>query len=514
MRKMSGKEQGSALLMVCIMVVVVMATIASLFTLSNTSNVAAYEGNKRLIRLYAAEAGLQRAAQIILNKDEATSYSSVGAEWLSDNAGDGPVQWPDGNTSFAVGDCSVEVEVEGLADGWFIVNSSATDTYGDVTTVARTVRGESFWSDYARFVSAGVLNIGSNAYYGGKVHCNSNINVVGEYVKFEDNVTASGKISPYTNKKYPDQNTVFMKDATAGVPEIKLPDADEINSRIDAAGNPSTVEDSEKYQGALVYNAKSPDYKAKVAAATGYTPADTDKVNVDITFQNDVMQIISTVYDSKGKLKATLNESNVGYPHTDDDVAQAIYVGNDVTVRGNISGRTSVLTPKNIYIDGPVRYVDDDGGAMWELVDKDTGDACAFDETKNSWSTMGNWTGSDYEYKVADDWDTRTANIGREMPPVLGLMSGSTIYITGETTNRELHAALFTSGDVIRPKVNGQKQNLYINGAIITAGTNPVSSFFSYRCYAYDPFLKKYPPPEFNQNDKAAFTNWHIVREK
>jgi len=82
----------------------------------------------------------------------------------------------------------------------------------------------------------------------------------------------------------------------------------------------------------------------------------------------------------------------------------------------------------------------------------------------------------------------------------------------GEGDDREIHAALFSSGDVIRPKVSGKKGNLWIQGCIITAGTNPVSSYFSYRCYAYDPYLYGNPPPGFPGGDAPAFKNWHIVQ--
>ena len=193
---------------------------------------------------------------------------------------------------------------------------------------------------------------------------------------------------------------------------------------------------------------------------------------------------------------------------------RAIHCSDAVTVAGNISRRTSVITPKDIHINGPLRYVDDEGGTMWELVDKETGEPATFDEEQNSWSMMGNWSGGDHEYRVAPDWHDRSANAQRGKPPALGLMSGSTIYLDGnDWPNREIHAALFCSGDVVRPGVASKKNNLYIHGAIITAGTNPVSSFFSYRTYAYDPNLRKYPPPEFEQTNSPAFCNWHVIKE-
>ena len=142
---------------------------------------------------------------------------------------------------------------------------------------------------------------------------------------------------------------------------------------------------------------------------------------------------------------------------------------------GNIARRTSIITPRDVYIDGPIRYVDDAGGPLWELRKKDTGDLENFDEASNSWSTMGDWDGPDYEYVQASDWESRPdvatdPVTGDKMLPVLGIVSGETIYISGAQENREIHGALFTSGDVVRPDVGtGKKKNLYTHGALTEA---------------------------------------------
>ena len=136
-----------------------------------------------------------------------------------------------------------------------------------------------------------------------------------------------------------------------------------------------------------------------------------------------------------------------------------------------------------------------------------------FDAATNSWSCMGQWDGPDYVYEEATDWVSRQPQDadGVRFSPALGIVTSKAIYISGEAQNREVHAALFTSGDVVKPAVSGPKTNLYILGAIITTGTNPVSSWFSYRCYAYDPNLRANPPPGFPGGDLAAFGNWHVV---
>jgi hypothetical protein len=157
--------------------------------------------------------------------------------------------------------------------------------------------------------------------------------------------------------------------------------------------------------------------------------------------------------------------------------------------------------------------VDDDNKPQWILRDKKTGEPVAFDDSLNSWSMVGNWNGPDYEYVEAADWDDRRPVVDeKKIDPALGVVTADTIWIKGEAACREIHAALFSSGDVIRPKVSGKKDNLWIQGCIITAGTNPVSSYFSYRCYAYDPYLYGNPPPGFPGGDAPAFKNWHTAQ--
>ena len=149
------------------------------------------------------------------------------------------------------------------------------------------------------------------------------------------------------------------------------------------------------------------------------------------------------------------------------------------------------------------------------LRDKVTKEPVAFDPVADSWSMMGNWNGPDYEYVEADDWAARKPVVdGVPTNPALGLVTVDRLYITGEADCREIHAAIFSSGDVIRPGVGGKKQNLWIHGCIITAGTNPVSSYFSYRTYAYDPHLYGNPPPGFPGGDAPKFANWHLRRNE
>lgn len=475
-----GDRRGSALIVVMVLVIVAGGMLAAMLTIHMARDKAEMAGEENIVRMYAAEAGLERA------KLEVVSDSG----WLAANAGKSAATFTGGATAFTVNGATVTVDIAQADANWYLMRSSA-QARGHTTIIAVTSRNGTLFADYARFVSKGVLDIGDYATYGGKVHCNSNINVNGDYVVFQEDVTAAGKVN-YSNRK----GVVFQKRCTPGVPEIPLPGYDQLRGLADSAP-----------AGAKVYDWNDADFKTRFQTATGVLPA--DDLVVSVAFKQNKMDVVST---SGGK---TMTESNLDVPHNG-----TVYSTGVTRVGGNISRRLSVVSPNRIHIDGPVRYTDDSGQGQWQLQDKD-GNPMPFDTGKNSWSMTGNWNGPDYKYVQADDWPARCPEVdGQRVQPALGLVTaadpdikGATgaIYISGENDNREVHAALFSSSDVVRPDVHGTKKNLYILGAIITTGTNPVSSYFSYRCYAYDPYLRGHPPPGFPGGDAAAFRNWHII---
>jgi hypothetical protein len=337
-------------------------------------------------------------------------------------------------------------------------------------------------------VHNGNLNIGNYASYGAKVHANGSVGIKGSYITFYDDLTCTGKIG-YT--KAGKETVTFYKSATAGVPYIHLPGIDQLKDLAKSAP-----------AGAQIWDWDDPEFQASFKAATGVLPA--SDLNARIVYKQNRMDAEIT---SNGK---TWKQTDADVPHNG-----TVYCRGPITVSGNVSRRMSVLCPTTISIDGPLRYTDDAGKGQWFLLDKTTGAPCTFDAGVNSWSMMGNWNGPDYEYVEAADWESRKPVVdGKKINPALGIVTADTIYITGEASNREIHAALFSSGDVIRPKVSDKKGNLWIQGCIITAGTNPVSSFFSYRCYAYDPYLYGNPPPGFPGGDIPAFKNWHVSNNR
>jgi len=468
------KKKGTALIIVMSLLMIFTTLAGTVLILHSRRDKSEFKSAERLARMYAVEAGLERLRQEV----------TANGGWLGLNVGRAKAQWSDGSDEFTVGAYTVVMTIQAEADQWYLATSTATDAAGNTTSITMTAKGSTSFADYARFVSAYDLNIGSYASYGGKVHSNEDIGIQGKYVTFFGDVTAHKSIwySSTTNKN----TCTFYKSATPGVPEIDLPEAAELKAISQTAPLGSTL-----------YDWDDTDYKNAFKAATGSFPG--SDLEVDITFKQDKMDVI---HKSNGK---TWTESNVDVPHQ-----KAIYSPGNVTVRGNISRRLSVLTPKKIYVDGPVRYVDDAGQGQWELRKKSDNSLAGWSAANNSWTPTSSWK-DNYKYVEAADWDTRKPSLaGEKFNPSLGLVAGSTIYVEGGNTNREINAAMFTSGDVIRPNVSSDKKNLWIWGSIITTGTNPLSSRFIYRMYAYDPHLMSDPPPGFPGGDGAKFRNWHI----
>ncbi len=468
------KKKGTALIIVMSLLMVCTTLAGTVIILHARRDRSEFKSAERLARMYAVEAGLERLRQ------EVTSNGG----WLGANVGQDKAEWSDGSEEFAVGNYAVTVSVATEADQWYLVTSTATDAVGNTTSITMTAKGSTSFADYARFVSDNDLNIGSYASYGGKVHSNEDIGVKGHHISFFGDVTASDSI--WYSSQYNKDTCTFYKSATPGVPEIDLPEAAELKAISETAPLGSTL-----------YDWDDPDYKNAFKAATGVFPG--NDLEVDITFKQDKMNVVHT---SNGR---TWTETGVDIPHQ-----KAIYSPGSVTVRGNISRRLSVLTPNDIYIDGPVRYVDDAGQSQWELRKQSDDSLATFDAGQNTYSTTSSWK-DDYKYVESDTWNARKPEVGGEkFNPSLGLVSGDTIRITKDQNNREINAALFTSGDVVRHSMPDKKKNLWIWGAIITTGTNPLSGGFSYRMYAYDPHLMSDPPPGFPGGDGAKFRNWHI----
>lgn len=472
MLRSKGREtRGSALLLVLILMLVAVAVSGAMLHLHWARNMTVNAANQRIGRMYAAEAGLERA-KLEVSKD---------SNWLASNVGRPAAVLGDGSTTFTVNDCAVSLTVAVADSTWYLVKSAAVRE-GARTVLGVTCHGGIPFADYARFVSDGELLIGSYASYAGKVHCNKSIHCQGEYITFYDDVTAVGNILYGGNAK---KTTKFYKSATTGAPYVKLPEAEELKAIAETAP-----------EGANVYDWADPNFRAQFQAATGSLP-DSD-MKVDVTFKQDKMTVVTT---SGGKT----------WTQTDIDVYHegTLYSTVPVSVRGNISRRMSVVSPQDVYIDGALRYTDDSGDGQWQLVKNGVPEP--FDHGYNGWSTMGNWSGPEYDYIEAPDWADRKPVVdGEKINPALGIVTSETIYLSNDNPNREIHAALFSSGDVIRRDGGSAPVNLFIHGAIITTGTNPVSSFFSYRTYSYDPHLRGNPPPGFPGSEGAAFHNWHI----
>ncbi|MCX7806545.1 MAG: hypothetical protein N3A38_15370, partial [Planctomycetota bacterium] len=161
-------ERGSALLIVLILMVVAAGVCGAMLVVHTSRARSSFDADLRISRMYAAEAGLELAKLEVM----------ANGGWLAANADKGPV------ITRNVGGNTVRVSVKTEDGSWFTVESASRSPDGTVTILTMNMRGGvegrgGSFADYARFVSKGVLDIGDYASYGGKVHCNSNINVVG-----------------------------------------------------------------------------------------------------------------------------------------------------------------------------------------------------------------------------------------------------------------------------------------------------------------------------------------------
>lgn len=622
------REQGSALIVVTIVVVAIMGLLAAMTQFSIDTSRHVYVVNEFTNREYAAEAGLERI-KVLSMEDK---------NWLATQVteNNGTINWGDG-TSFEIDLYTVSASVQSLGDGWYLVTARSTDGQNS-TAVNATVRsGALYWSDYARFVSDNNLSIGSNAYYGGKVHSNGNIYCNGSNIRFMGEVTAGGSINPRSD-------TSFYEGRQSNVDRIDLPHSTEIGSRIEtmakAAGvdermwdedDPWSVENKDGTElvreSLFAYSLDEPAsgditdqdaYDKKVnlpniLRESGYSPGGSETIDTDIKFwhkddgsgaansarrtettyiksgSNTKRKIVREVrlnnydysdgegydgnhvegyreevirvYDSSGTLKSetlikqvdddggveiktstltgsgsdletasdsqkeVVTQSKGNYFPADALTDEPIFVDGEVTVGGDQSMRASVVSTGNVDIEGSLVYTDKNGVPMNAFVDDNDGDnhylerssVTSGDVDKDYAGGFTESTTSEIRngrtYTEADDWDSRAHQRNNaSMPPTLGIKAGGQIYLKENQSTRVVEACLMSCGGLVRPSGQSSKRyNLYINGSIITTGTNPLSGTFRYRTYAYDPNLTEFPPTEFEQEGYSSeFSNWHM----
>jgi len=509
------RQQGSALIVtITVMTVMGLMVVGLLMAVGARDDIERFSSQNEILA-YAAETGVSRAKFMVArHTDEET-----GENWLKHWAGTGgtppfvantpgsmkPITWDDGNDYFDIGDdysgtARVRVFVLDTAPAstdafrtWYIVIARAE--MGETSSsIAMSMRPRDLFSRYARFVSNTTLSIGADASYHGEVHSNADISLGGANIKFHERTTCAGS---FNGSYYDSSNTKgapytkFLKDHQDHVGTIQLPEASEIE---DLGANPPAD--------AVMYDARNVDFKNKCNDETGYTPASTDKVNVDFVWKNDKMDTVVKVYNSSGTLKASFTETDANIP-----LNSMLYVNGNASCKGNFSSRASIICTKSVTFDGPVRYVNDSGDPQYTLYKN--GSTGGFNATYNEWSDTCSWKGSEFDYRQTDGWSKPSHGNN----PCLGVVSSNDIYIDTMYRNAEIHAFLFSSNGVVTPtgSYGTQDYNLYCLGGLITTGTNPLSGTFKYRQYVYDKNVMSNPPPYFPTAPTPSFKNWHVV---
>ncbi len=514
------RQKGSALIMVTVMSIVLGLMMVALYeSMISRSKVETY-GDETTIRFYATEAGLSRARYMVTRH----SNEATGENWLKywsgtapdspfpPNAPDAmrPVVWEDGRDYFIIGDPTTAVTnvqifvidtnpaaIDTFRNWYFVV--ARAETNGETVALAQTMRPRDLFSRYARFVSNNELSIGDNAAYTGEVHCNRDINLGGKNIRFMEDTTCSGI---FKGTYYDSSNTrgapytKFYKNFLPGVSQITLPEASDIEAIGD---NPPP--------NAVLYDAKNAEFKSLCASKTGYTPTDSDRVDVTLTFKKTKMDTNVKVYNSSGSLKASYNTADENIPHN-----STIFTRGNVFCKGDLAARLTLYATKQATVSGPLRYVNEAGEGQYAVYKN--GAKTNFDTGKREWTDTASWASTGYEYKQDPAWVKPSAG-GAPFNPCLGIVAVNDIFIGMDTAdnNTEVHAYLFSCSNVVRPKagLDTTNKNLYVLGGLITTGTNPLSGNWAYRHYVYDRNLMTNPPPDFPTAPVPAFRNWHVV---
>jgi len=516
----TSRQKGSALIMVTILAVVLSLIMISMYNSVISRSQVETHGDETTMRFYAAESGLARARYMVSRHTDELNNEN----WLNYWAGTAPdspfppntpdvmrpVVWENGADFFTIGNAAsgiatVRVFILNTTPGasdtfrtWYFVVARA-EANGEAITIAQTMRPRDYFSRYARFVSNNELSIGDNAIYTGEVHCNQDINLGGKNIRFMEDTTCHGifkgtyydssntKGAPYTR---------FYKNFQSGVSTIALPEADEIKN-IGTSLPPD----------ALSYDARNAAFKATCASKTGYTPADTDRVDTTLTFKKDKMDTTVKVYNSVGTLKASYSTTNEDIPYN-----TTIFVGGNVFCKGDLASRLTIYATEQATVNGPLRYVNNAGEGQYAVYKNQ--EKTNFDASKREWTDTASWASAGYEYKQEPDWMPPTHD-GMPFNPCLGIVAVKDIFIGMDTAvnNTEVHAYLFSCTNVVRPKagLDTTNKNLYVLGGLVTTGTNPLSGNWAYRHYVYDRNLMTSPPPNFPSAPNPAFRNWQIV---
>lgn len=431
-----SSNKGSALAAALVILILVCGMGLALASLSVALNRSSAAYNSAVVAGYAAEAGLERA----IFEMKRSEYDDHGNVWLMSVANDvrEPLEPVEGDVvaldGLVVGGSDVDVFVYSRDDDRlrYVIVSRARFDDREIC-MAQEVKARDTWGRFVIFVNNETSNIG-NVQMRGHLHSNRGIVFTSRMAEFFGDVTAV--------RGFSGQPVTFHALANPRATYIELPSVSDVNEVSVTARNP---------------------YRFSGDAAI-------ELVGKEVVVTN-------------GGTTSTL-------PLPENGV---LYVNGSVTLKGNLNGRLTIVTPDRITITDNVKYVDGDGNPKF-LLTKDGG-------TANPSSTgMDPWTKTNgYVYGLNPAYRGDSA---------LGLITGDMVFLSKSAPfNAEVHAAMFAPNSTLyMDQTAPARGNVAIAGSLIVekqvvrASGGTVNGYRTRGWvlsghYVYDEDLRSNPPP-------------------
>ncbi len=421
-------------------------------------------------------------------------------------------------------------ETDPYARVYMIVARMETAGLKSGETIARSVawqvQPQDTFAKYARFTTSNLSITASGVTYSGEVHSNGTVSVSGsndlftEVVSSTQNVTNSGS------------NNIFTKGTQSGVPSETPPSTAEVLAEgLNLPGGSSYTAGNEYTGCSIAYDVRNSDFKALCAKPTtatppgcNYTPTVNDTLATTITLDRDKATVTTIITKAAGgtvTLNQTLDNTNAS-TRSSTGVAIPdngfIYVNGTVTISGNMSRRATLMATGSITVPKPLRYVDDSGAAQYNLYNKNN-TLATFNSSTNAWepSSSEKWQMQSALPSTTQAQPSYVANPSWTMPatgyPTLGLVSSTKLYVNPRSsgnTQAEVHAYIFSTGNVMDGSTSSGGKNLYILGGLASTIACPIGGW-SAPSIVYDKKLSAAPPPHFPLVTRPAYSCWHEV---
>jgi hypothetical protein len=192
---------------------------------------------------------------------------------------------------------------------------------------------------------------------------------------------------------------------------------------------------------------------AKAEIREDFIYVGSDYASCDVDLQGDQVEVRATRVSSGTEVLI--------YSGSIEDIRR-IYVAPKLNMRGDLRGRLSVASesPDGITVDGDIRYVDEDGDPAWG----------------GGGGSGGSEIASVEDYQPNPSYDGNSS---------LGILAaaGDVTYLTPNDSDLELHAAIFSQGQISIPGVK-------IAGPWAPSPYNDPAKYSQGRLYDYDSSVK------------------------